>query len=126
MHSTDCCAVRYSVEVAYCERLNKWRAVAVPDTVIDLERWETILAYRYSTNVERFLWSIPDPWWQFAKVADAPTPGQAALLACARIEQALGEHELHDQVQEVLAGNSWRSMPAPRRTPQTYEESASC
>jgi len=117
MHSTECCQIRWSVQVAFCEERGAWRAVAHDTPAPDDDVLERMLSAELHVAFMKFGASGQDADDLLAVVAEGETAGQAALAACVKFEHLRAEREFDLRVDQLVDHARWSSRPAPRRTP---------
>lgn len=116
MHDTNCCSIRWSVEVAFCEKRGVWRAVAhdspafSDDDLTELLQDECFIASRSIDPPH----DEHRPW--FAVATEGETAAAAVAAAVQQYEHERATLEFNHRVERLCADSQWRSMPAPRRT----------
>lgn len=124
MHDTNCCAIRWSVQIAFCERRNCWRAIAhtcpsddptiteglLDETLSDLR----IVKPNMLTEVDELI----------AVSRDGETAGQAAMAACQAFEHYVAVDAFDYRSASILERERWLSRPAARRFPSAGDEPA--
>lgn len=117
MHGTDCCQIRWSVEVAFCEERGVWRAIAHDAPSIPPDVLQRMLRSDEPTAFVGLSWTGEEIDDLFAVAAEGETAGQATMAACVKYEHVRATREFDVRLEELGAGERWTSRPAPRRTP---------